>query len=55
MVERVGFEPTNLEGTDLQSVGFNHFPTSPLVEATGLEPATPSVQGKCSPIELRPL
>ncbi len=55
MVERVGFEPTNSKRTDLQSVGFNHFPTSPmLVEVTGVEPATFCVQGRRSPIELHP-
>ena len=42
MVERDGFEPSNPKGTDLQSVAFSHFATSPkkMVPKPGLEPGT---------------
>ena len=42
VVERDGFEPSNPTGTDLQSVAFSHFATSPkkMVPKTGLEPVT---------------
>ena len=42
VVERDGFEPSNPTGTDLQSVAFSHFATSPkkMVPKPGLEPGT---------------
>ena len=42
VVERDGFEPSNPTGTDLQSVAFSHFATSPkkMVPKPGLEPET---------------
>ena len=45
MVERDGFEPSNPKGTDLQSVAFSHFATSPtinnkMVPKPGIEPGT---------------
>ena len=42
MVERNGFEPLNPMGTDLQSVAFSLFATSPkkMVPKPGLEPGT---------------
>ena len=42
MVERDGFEPSNSMRTDLQSVAFSLFATSPkkMVPKPGLEPGT---------------
>ena len=42
MVERDGFEPSKPKVTDLQSVAFSHFATSPkkMVPKPGLEPGT---------------
>ena len=42
VVERDGFEPSNSMRTDLQSVAFSHFATSPkkMVPKPGLEPGT---------------
>ena len=42
VVGRDGFEPSNPTGTDLQSVAFSHFATSPkkMVPKPGLEPGT---------------
>ena len=42
VVERDGFEPSNSKRTDLQSVAFSHFATSPkkMVPKPGLEPGT---------------
>ena len=45
VVERDGFEPSNPTGTDLQSVAFSHFATSPtinnkMVPKPGIEPGT---------------
>ena len=45
VVERDGFEPSNSMRTDLQSVAFSHFATSPtinnkMVPKPGIEPGT---------------
>ena len=42
VVERDGFEPSNSKRTDLQSVAFSLFATSPkkMVPKPGLEPGT---------------
>ena len=50
VVERDGFEPSNSMRTDLQSVAFSLFATSPkkMVPKTGLEPVTYWLQISCS-------
>ena len=50
MVGRAGVEPAQPQAGDLQSLGLTTCSVSPyLVELTGIEPATLSVQGRCSP------
>ena len=50
MVDRAGFEPAKAEPADLQSAPFSHSGTYPnkMELETGLEPATSSLQVRCS-------